>query len=229
MIMNSPLLMSEHDIVLFLEVLDNTLHLRGKEGPGGYLSGTFTLKYVLFALRCFLTHSANQNAIAKQVGNQMNTLLIKAVAYQTIYPMLDLADQESADYACFSLYLQSSYGFESLPFLPCTLASSGSNEIEYFKDISARVLSSYQVLPNISIAGRHAATQLLQRLRYLKFEDRPVGTFQYVLRVLYHNAAPPDQNVGLDCIQYSLLVVCRFCEHGMGQKVVEEYQRTRTS
>jgi hypothetical protein len=184
-LMDSPLVMSEHDIDLLLEVLDNTLHLRGKEGPGGYSPATFSLKYVLFALRCFLTHTTNQRSIAKQVGNHMNTLLIKALAYHTLDPTMDMMDSESAEYACFSLYVQSNYGFESLPFLPFSLKSSLSDEIEYVEDVSARILSLYQSLPSTRVAGRHAATQLLLRLRYLKFEDQLVGAFsKYLLRIV---------------------------------------------
>lgn len=165
---DSPLIMSDFDIDIILELLDNTLHLREKKGLGGYSSASFSVKYVLFALRCLLTHTSNQRAIAQQVSLEMNTLLIKALAYHTMDSTTASMDNESAEYAVFSLYLLSNHCFDTVPFLPNTFKSGNP---EYAEDVSVRILSLYQSLPSCRPAGRHAAAQLLLRLRYLNFQD----------------------------------------------------------
>jgi hypothetical protein len=165
--------MSETDVQLLFELLKNTMHHRGKEGPGGYSSATFSLKYVLFALRCLLTHTNNQHAVAEQIGRDINVLLMKALARHTTDSDSGSMDSESAEYACFSLYLLSNFGFEELPFLPKTYAppendaSDGVDE----GDLASKILVSYLNSSNTRPAGQHAAEQLLLRLKYLNFED----------------------------------------------------------
>lgn len=107
---NSDLVMTEGEIVLFVELLANTMQQRGKEGPGGYSAATFSLKYMIFALRCLLTHSSNQKRMADVAGRKLNSLLVKILAQHSMQLSSSL-DEESAEHACFTLYLQSNYGF----------------------------------------------------------------------------------------------------------------------
>ena len=119
---DSSLIMSPSDIVLILELLNNTIHGRGKYGVGGYSSSTFNVKYVILALRCLLTHSKNQEQIASQVGVEFNCLLMKALTQYTLDRETGKIDADAADHSCFILYLQSNYGFEESPFLPACFA-----------------------------------------------------------------------------------------------------------
>jgi hypothetical protein len=107
----SVLLLSNMEINLLVELLANTMHKRAKDGPGGYSAATFSLKYVLFAIRCLLTHTSNQVQMANVAGVRLNSLLIKALAHHSILKT-NTMDAEAATYASFSLYLQSSYGFQ---------------------------------------------------------------------------------------------------------------------
>lgn len=108
---DSVLVMTETEIHLFVELLANTMQQRGKDGSGGYSAATFCVKYVLFALRCLLTHSLNQTHMADVAGSKLNTLLMKVLAQHSIQRSSAL-DAESAEHACFTLYLQSNYGFK---------------------------------------------------------------------------------------------------------------------
>ena len=137
---NSDLILSEKDIQLLVELLDNTIGRRGKEGSGGYSSTSFTLKCVLLSLRCFLTHTSNQLAIATQVGTTVNVLLMKALALYVTRSDEGSTDADSAQYACFSLYLLSNYAFEGLSFLPKPFAPPNDNE-EDVGDLAAKILS----------------------------------------------------------------------------------------
>ena len=163
---DSPLIMSEADIELLIELLVNTLERRGKEGPGGYSAVTFDPRFVLFALRCLLTHTTNQKRVAYLAARKLNMLLLKVI---TQFSILKVAwmDAEAAEHAVFSLYLQSNHGFEQA-FLPESFDDSKHNASEQL----AKVLTSYLGVPTITPAGRHAAEQLLLRLNYLVFEGR---------------------------------------------------------
>ena len=103
--------MTETEIDLFVELLANTMQQRGKDGSGGYSAATFSFKYVLFALRCLLTHSLNQTRMADVAGRKLNTLLMKVLAQHSIQRS-SAVDAKSAEHACFTLYLQSNYGFK---------------------------------------------------------------------------------------------------------------------
>lgn len=70
-------------------------------------------------------------------------------------------DSEAAEHASFSLYLLSNFGFK-YPFLPVAHLSLG-NQAE-------KVFTSYLHCDDVTPAGRHAASQLLLRLRHLIFE-----------------------------------------------------------
>lgn len=105
------LLMNDVEATQLLELLANMLHQRSKDGPAGYSSSTFSVKYVLFAIRCLLTQTHNQTCIAKTQALQCNTLLMKAIAMHLWQPDLVHLDPEAAEHAIFSLYLMSNHGF----------------------------------------------------------------------------------------------------------------------
>jgi hypothetical protein len=107
---SSVLILPEAEVNLLVELLSNTIHGRGKDGPGGYSPATFSVKYVVFAIRCLLTHEANQILVSQQVGVKLNFLLVLQLAQHAIQRVPSM-DAEAAEYACFSLYLQSNHGF----------------------------------------------------------------------------------------------------------------------
>ena len=108
---NSVLVMTEDETALLVELLSNTIHQRGKEGPGGYSAATFSFKYLICALRCLLTHSLNQSRMSDVAGRKLNMLLMKVLAQHSL-DKSSTVDAETAEWICFSLYLQSNYGFK---------------------------------------------------------------------------------------------------------------------
>ncbi len=181
---DSCLVMSESNVELLVELLANTLNHRGKEGNGGgnYLSGTFDLKCVIFSLRCLLTHTINQENVARLVGLQLNCLLINALARFALEPSTSPIESESSGHVVFSLYLLSNHCFEHLPFLPRmygipiqqNIQSSTKEEEDH--GLAANILVSYLRLFKIPPEGRHAAQQLLLRLKYLNFQNKTAPT-----------------------------------------------------
>jgi hypothetical protein len=115
------------------------------------------------ALRCLLTSNKNQVKFLRAQGPQLNSLLLKALALHSLQAAT-LMDQEAAECACFSLFLLSNYGFQDVAFLP---KAFGAADIE--SSIVAKVLTAYIGMDGISRAGKHAASQVLLRLKYLKF------------------------------------------------------------
>jgi hypothetical protein len=105
------LVMTESEVETLIELLANSLHERGKDGPGGYSEASSNVKYVLFALRCLLVHTLNQSLMVMVAGRILNSLLVKVLALHSSR-MDSNVDVEAAEYACFSLYLLSNYGFE---------------------------------------------------------------------------------------------------------------------
>eukprot|EP00980_Cylindrotheca_fusiformis_P010331 scaffold2299_cov131-Cylindrotheca_fusiformis.AAC.18 len=95
---DSVLVLVKSEAELLVELLADTLHNRGKEGAGGYSATTMSAKSVLFALRCLLVHTMNQDLLAKVAGRILNSLLIKALAHHSAKPESDL-DAEAAEYA----------------------------------------------------------------------------------------------------------------------------------
>jgi len=106
---DSVLLVTNSEAERLIELLSNTLHLRSKEGPGGYSAATFSVKSVLCAIRCLLTNHINQITFAT-TGVRLNCLLLKAISYFALN-RVPTVDAEAAEHACFALYLQSNYGF----------------------------------------------------------------------------------------------------------------------
>ena len=160
---DSAILLSENEAYLMVELLANTLSQRAKEGLGGYSAATFNVKWVLFAINCLLTHSLNQIRFINIGGARLNALLIKALALHSIKNTPSI-DTDAAQYAAFYLYLQPNYGFLTT-FLPAIFGNH--NNIAGKGCLAAKILTSYVHMESITPAGRHAADQLLLRLRYL--------------------------------------------------------------
>ena len=155
---SSELLIKGSEAVLLVELLANALHCRGKAGPGGYNATTFNPKKVLFAIRCLLTNKLNVKTLFVTCGVKLNALLFKALALHTIQDIATI-DLDAAEDACFSLYLLSNHGFMS-PFLP-----PPQDGFPF-----CQVLHRYVHKENCSLAGTHAARQLMLRMTYLNFE-----------------------------------------------------------
>jgi len=174
---DSPLVMSNTDVELLVELLANTMNLRGK--ADSYLPGTFDLECIIFSLRCLLTHTANQEQITRLVGPELNALFINTLARYSLEPSSSPIDSLSASHIVFSLYLLSNHGFEGLPFLPEMYRKQRSRlqptKTESIDDedhgLAANILVSYLRLSDVPPDGRHAANQLLLRLEYLNFES----------------------------------------------------------
>jgi hypothetical protein len=189
---DSSLVMSDSDVELLVELFTNAMNHRGKDGKGGgnYLSGTFDLKCVILSLRCLLTHTSNQERIAKLLGLELNSLLINALARHALEPSSSPIDSESSGHVAFSLYLLSNHGFEGLSFLPQMYDKQQQQQQHRHRHhryrhpsnvaliegedhgLAAHILVSYLRLSSIPPEGRHAARQLLLRLEYLNFENR---------------------------------------------------------
>lgn len=178
---DSDLIMAESDVVGLVELLANCLHLRRKDGPGGYSSVSFSLKHVLFALRCLLTHTSNQMTVTNVAALEVNILLMKVLSKHIMdQTVSNFVDAESAEYACFCLYLLSNYGFEDSHFLPIAYSATANGDKEDEDvdrhDLAAKILTAYIDQPTIRPAGRHAAEQLLLRLTYLNYGDERQDT-----------------------------------------------------
>ena len=111
---DSVLLVTNSEAERLIELLSNTLHLRSKDGPGGYSAATFSVKSVLCAIRCLLTNHINQITFAT-TGVRLNCLLLKAISFFALN-RVPIVDAEAAEHAAFSLYLQSNYGFHVSDF-----------------------------------------------------------------------------------------------------------------
>ncbi|GAX26806.1 hypothetical protein FisN_9Lh075 [Fistulifera solaris] len=159
------LFMSDAEAAQLVELLANMLHQRSKDGPAGYSSSTFSVKYILFAIRCLLTQTHNQTCIAKTLALPCNALLTKALAMHLWQPEIIHLDPEAAEHAIFCLYLMSNHGFRT-PFLP----KEYGNDLDLKKSLAAKVFHSYRKRADITLAGKHAAEQLLLRLRYMTFQ-----------------------------------------------------------
>jgi hypothetical protein len=97
-----------------IDMLAHTLYRRTKDGPGGFSGTTFRIKYIVWAIRCLLTQPNNQEMFAGNGMEVLNALLIKLLAMRAIRNATYI-DSETAEHACFSLYLLSHYGFHVRP------------------------------------------------------------------------------------------------------------------
>jgi hypothetical protein len=152
------------EVARLVELLAVILHRRCKEGAGGYSADTFSVKLVLMALRCLLSSYDNQVKFATAQGPRLNALLLKVLALHSLQSSAFI-DKESAECACFSLFLLSNYGFQEVPFLPKFFAAA-----DVKSSIIAKVLTAYIDKGTASPAGKHAASQILLRLKYLTFK-----------------------------------------------------------
>lgn len=172
---------ANREIILLTGLLSNCLHSRPKDGAGGYSSSSFSLKSVLYCIRCLLVDRQNRLAFASTSGAGLNTLLVKTMALYSFNCQSEagkvsaMVDSEAAEYAVFSLYLISNYGFhrsvsrtseDQFNFLPAQFGSDAALCIDT-KIALSKILSVYSKLENTSPAGNHAATQLMLRARYL--------------------------------------------------------------
>ena len=153
---HDELLLKGAEAPLLVELLANTLHGRGKGGPGGYNATTFNAKKVLFAIRCLLTNPLNVKTFFVTCGIKLNVLLLKSLALHSIEEVPNV-DFEAAEDACFSMFMLSNYGFMG-PFLPPSESGYPFENIIY----------CYSRKKTCTAVGTHAATQLLLRHPYLQ-------------------------------------------------------------
>jgi hypothetical protein len=156
---DSAMLVLPDEARRLVELFADTLHKRGKNGPGGYSGNTFSPKTVLQAIRCLLVTVSNQKTFMSTCGIKLTSLLLKSLA-RHCFGDDSTIDAKSAEHACFSLYLISNLGFLR-PFLP----------ILYEEDeLVGKVLTKYLYFEKTTPPGRHAAEQLLLRLPFLIFD-----------------------------------------------------------
>jgi len=153
------MMMKGSETSLIVELLANTLHGRGKDGPGGYRPSTFNPKMVLYAIRCLVANKLNVKTFHVTRGVQINSLLLKAIALYS-FTEDSIIDEDAAEDACFTLYLMSGLGFMG-PFL------SGISNVTLFSKI---LLYYFRKQTNMTGAGSHATRQLLLRASSLNFD-----------------------------------------------------------
>ena len=188
--LSSSTTLATYEAQTLIELLSNTLHGRAKEGTGGYSGATFSLKSVLYALKCILSEPKNRLVFAATYwGSQacpLNVLLLKAVARYSLLSTAENSnmDAEAAEHALLCLYYMTLYGLDDaaigypLPylvgnvtsaFLPTAFGDYGKLDA---KSVLAKVLASYLSKGDDATTnkGRYAANQILLRLSYLRFE-----------------------------------------------------------
>lgn len=109
---DSAIILSEIEVTALLSLLSDSLQQRSKSGPGGYSAATFNVKWVLFAIRCLVTHTLNQIQFVNVAGVRLNVLLMKVLALHGLRNASSVIDAEAAEYAAFTLYLLSNQGFK---------------------------------------------------------------------------------------------------------------------
>jgi hypothetical protein len=108
---DSVIVVTEQEVTSLLELLVNTLQQRPKDGPGGYSAATFSVRWVLYAIRCLVTHTLNQIQFVNVAGVRLNVLLMKVLALHALENSSAI-DADAAEYASFTLYLLSNHGFK---------------------------------------------------------------------------------------------------------------------
>jgi hypothetical protein len=161
----SVLMIMADEAKQLVELLANTLAGRSKSGIGGYSAHAFSIKSVLYAIRCLLVTMTNQKTFASAGGMKLNALMLKCVARHAVQHDFESVDAQSAEYASFSLYLLSNYGFQKA-FLPADMAKD---------QVTEKIFTSYLHMEDITPAGRHASDQLLLRLKYLVMDEANVS------------------------------------------------------
>jgi hypothetical protein len=107
---DSAIIVTESEVLALLELLADSLQQRSKSGPGGYSAATFNVKWVLYAIRCLVTHTSNQIQFVNVAGVRLNVLLMKVLALHALGNSAAI-DAEAAEYSAFTLYLLSNRGF----------------------------------------------------------------------------------------------------------------------
>jgi hypothetical protein len=141
----SELVVGPREAATFVEMLANLLHRRSVNGPGGYSIATFSVKNVLFALRCLLTQIENQMRFAETNMECLNSLLLKCLGLYA-FQKVSFLDSQSAEHACFSLYLLSNYGFHTC-FLPASIGRGYSA-----RSLVAKVLTTLIEMEHVTPA-----------------------------------------------------------------------------
>mmetsp|Transcript_41622 Transcript_41622/g.88689 ORF Transcript_41622/g.88689 Transcript_41622/m.88689 type:complete len:1018 (+) Transcript_41622:150-3203(+) len=175
----SAMILGDHEIHAFVDLLSHCVQGRAKEGSGAYSAATFSLKGVLHAINCILSEPRNRELFASSNLNEsrMNTLLLKAVAQ---YSLLDeeiteaTLDAEAVEHAVVSMYWMTLYGLdETVTGFPSPLgrgtflpAFFGDGKAEA-KSFVVKVFAAYLGKDEITSIGRHAANQILFRINYL--------------------------------------------------------------
>jgi hypothetical protein len=156
---DSAMLILPDEARQLVELFADTLHKRGKNGPGGYSSNTFSAKTVLQAIRCLLVTVSNQRTFMSTCGIKLSSLLLKSLA-RHCFDDESTIDAKAAEHASFSLYLISNLGFLR-PFLPT-----------FYEDdeLVAKILTKYLFFEKTTAPGRHAAEQLLLRQPFLVYD-----------------------------------------------------------
>lgn len=191
------------------EIFADVLHHRSRDGPGGYSATTFTLRGIIMSLRCLLTVDSNRKAFTDQGkrrgvndGTKVNALLLKALAIHSLQKSSSM-DAETAEHACWSLYLMSEFGFHG-SFLPIEY---GPSQVDFdhhrhhprpLGGLAVKILLSFMQSDYVTPQGRHAANQLLLRVHFMVFEgaseelgnsnNAPFGS-DFVLSADVHRAA----------------------------------------
>ena len=95
---------------LLVGLLANSLHSRGKSGPGGYNASTFNAKRLCILIWYLLTNPLNVKIFLIACDVKLNVLLLEALALDWIQevPNVDLG---AAEDTCFPIYLLSNHGF----------------------------------------------------------------------------------------------------------------------
>ena len=177
--------LADHEVQTLVELLSNSLAGRAKDGLGGYSAATFSLKGVLFGIKCILSESKNRQLFLESANDgkasRLNSLLLKAVARfalqneATSYVM----DAETVENAVVCLYWMSLYGLDEAAIefvnpLLGGLSNQGFLPVAFggidAKGILAKVLVAYLNSDGITRRGQHAANQILFRVNYLRFE-----------------------------------------------------------
>lgn len=188
---------ASHEAPALVDLLSHCLHGLAKEGPGGYSAAAFTLKAVLYGIRCILSELRNRELFAES-ASKLNLLLLKSVArFSFLDNTKDIIDAEAAEHAVVSLHFMTLMGLDDSIvgsstsigrgiFFPATI---GDKEKTEAKSTIAKVLTWYLDREDVTKNGRHAASQVLFRLNVLRFEGDLVSivlilALTYLLRAL---------------------------------------------
>ena len=184
-------LITDREAGSLVDLLSDTLAGRARDGPGGYSAATFGAKGVLYAVRCLLTEPRNRVLFASSAhGMRLNALLVGA-ASRFAAGGSGVVDAEAAEHAVVSLYWMTIYtldevaiGFDTAtdagPFLPVTKGTytsvPGASKADTVSAV-AETLSRLAAADGVTAMTGQAAHQIMLRLDYLKYEEKPLAFF----------------------------------------------------